>query len=536
MLFRSRTGKHKGLSYNESAALAQHDFAISLSRAMTGSGLAAAFGALAQAGVLLLGGGGDDYDKENMQSSVSKLRGLVLNISALGRMIEGEDTSVRDGDYLMDTDFVEPINSIMRYGITVAESDDQSFSGRLEDAIGAVSGSILDMPFMQNIRSAFNTVKYRDKGDEENEGDDFWKVASDVLADVIGGSASGFIPGPIRHAAQAMDNKVRDTTRTDSSWEKAYNRIVSGVPKARESLPAKSDAFGKEYSYTDSDILNILNAMLLPGSVSQYNDDPDANELLRLDTKYIPRRGPKTVKDKATGTDDRLSNAERSDYQRQVGDNAYSLIESLLKNSTYKKMSEEKKADLVEQILSLSSDMAKRDYIGAEYKSSKFEKVYEAQSQGIEPTQYFMYKDALDEIRPEGGSPSQLQLSKAIGSLDLTIKQKGTLWDIQNGQQSDKNPFTGKLATEYGVSANETIRMMENFNRIRDSVESYEKAEGGPGKSQVQAAYFMQWLRDAGYNPAEVDVISDVFRVWQMIPIEKPSKKAAAYAVNNPLG
>ena len=528
----SRTGKHKGLSYNESAALAQHDFAISLSRAMTGTGLAAAFGALAQAGVLLLGGGDDDYDKENMQSSVSKLRGLVLNISALGRMIEGEDTSVRDGDYLMDTDFVEPINSIMRYGVTVAESDDQSFGGRLEDAIGAVSGSILDMPFMQNMRSAFNTVKYRDKGDDENKGDDFWKVASDVLADVVGGAASGFIPGPIRHAAQAMDNKVRDTTRTDSSWEKAYNRIVSGVPKARESLPAKSDAFGKEYSYTDSDILNILNAMLLPGSVSQYNDDPVAKELLRIDTKYPERKAPKTIKDKKTGTDDKLTAGKRAEYQKKSGQKSYSIMQELFKSDEYKRLDDESKEKLTKQILGYAKDGAKRDYIGEGYKSSDYERAYEAEQQGINPSQYFMFRSALDTIRPEGGTPAQYQYSKAINAIDLSTEYKSKLWEIQKGGESDKNPFTGALAQK-NMSPEDTIKIMEEYSKVEKEMEDYVNQGPGLGKSTVQAAYFLDWL-SRQYTQAEVNKIYEVFDVWGGYRVEKPSVAAKQYVKDNP--
>ena len=35
----------------------------------------------------------------------------------------------------------------------------------------------------------------------------------------------------------------------------------------------------------------------------------------------------------------------------------------------------------------------KKEYIGSGYKSGEYEKVYEAQKQGIDPADYFIYKD-----------------------------------------------------------------------------------------------------------------------------------------------
>ena len=60
---------------------------------------------------------------------------------------------------------------------------------------------------------------------------------------------------------------------------------------------------------------------------------------------------------------------------------------------------------------------------------------------------------------------------------------------------------------------------------------------GDPGMSaaQVKAAYLIQWLSRQGYNANQRAEITDVFTTWQMIAIDKPSKKATAFVNANPM-
>ena len=216
-----------------------------------------------------------------------------------------------------------------------------------------------------------------------------------------------------------------------------------------------------------------------------------------------------------------------------AGEKTYSLLDSLIGSNDYKKLSDEKKAKLVSQLMGYATDTAKREYIGEDYESSSYKKTHEAEQSGIEPTKYFIYKEVLEDIRPEGGTPAQYQYSKAINTLDLSTEYKSKLWEIQNGGESDKNPFTGALAQK-NMSPEDTIKIMEEYSKVEKEMEDYVNQGPGLGKSTVQAAYFLDWLSRQGYTQAEVNKIYEVFDVWGGYRVEKPSVAAKQYVKDNP--
>ena len=109
------------------------------------------------------------------------------------------------------------------------------------------------------------------------------------------------------------------------------------------------------------------------------------------------------------------------------------------------------------------------------------------------------------------------------------------MWEIKNGKPSEKNPFTGTLA-QAGLAPEKTIAIMEAYSNIDKTIDdNYVKQEGMPGAAQVKAAYLNQWLANQGYTPGQIGDITEVFKTWQMIPIDKPSSKANAFVSANPM-
>ena len=163
--------------------------------------------------------------------------------------------------------------------------------------------------------------------------------------------------------------------------------------------------------------------------------------------------------------------------------------------------------------------------------------VYNAQQAGIEPDDFYAYKKYLKDIDPDGGNATQLQEAKAIDKTDLTTQMKGKLWQMQQSKDTklDKNPYIGTLA-QAGLAPEKTIEIMEAFDTIDDAIDkNYVKAYKGPSAAQVKAAYLNQWLTRQGYNANQRAAITDVFKTWQMIPIDKPSKKATQFVNVNPM-
>ena len=174
---------------------------------------------------------------------------------------------------------------------------------------------------------------------------------------------------------------------------------------------------------------------------------------------------------------------------------------------------------------------------GGKFTKSGYDNVAKAEQAGIEPDDFYAYKKYLKDIDPDGGNATQLQEAKAIDKTELTTQMKGKLWQMQQSKDTklDKNPFIGTLAQK-GLAPEKTMEIMEAFDTIDDAIgKNYVKADKGPSAAQVKAAYLVQWLTRQGYNANQRAAITDVFKTWQMIPIDKPSKKATAFVNANPM-
>ena len=172
--------------------------------------------------------------------------------------------------------------------------------------------------------------------------------------------------------------------------------------------------------------------------------------------------------------------------------------------------------------------------------SSKIaKKVEKYQSAGFTQRQaYTIYNDynkAISKVS-EDSDPTQLEITKAIESMNLLPAQKGKLWQVENYKSGpEKNPYTGTLAQK-GLSPSKSIEIMEAFDTIDDAIgKNYVKADKGPSAAQVKAAYLIRWLSRQGYNANQRAEITEVFTTWQMIAIDKPSKKATQFVSANPM-
>lgn len=212
-------------------------------------------------------------------------------------------------------------------------------------------------------------------------------------------------------------------------------------------------------------------------------------------------------------------------------------LKKLEANKEYTSLPDDKKNAMLTYAVNFAEDTAKREIVesrGGTYKSSDYEKAYKAKQAGIDVADFIDFKIKLDKI-DVNNSTTQIEAAQAINQTNLSQQDKGKLWNIQNGNPSDKNPFTGALA-QYGVAPEKTIAIMEAFDKIDKTIdEKYVKPEDGAGSAQVKAAYFVQWLSMNGYTADQITAVTDIFTTWQMIPIDKLSKKSQAFVAANPM-
>lgn len=417
----------------------QRKAALAFGQATTGTGIIAAFAMLAAKGLLKRADDEDDADAKALKASEG-ISGTQLNLSALGRWIEGESPDWKTGDDLMSVEFLEPLNALMTVGALVAKDNvDASFWEKVGnyggDSMEALYQSILEIPTMQTIQTVQSTVQYHDE-------DGALPLRAEIPFEVARGSVTGFIPSLIRQAAQASDKVYRETYGDKNIWNQTKSSVQNSVPGARNQLDPKLDNFGQAKKL-ESTTRNVLNAFVNPGSLRTYRQSTVSKELDRVyaatdDANIYPdRNAPYTTSYTQDGKkkDFKLTADERQAYQRSRGRTTYQLMQDVMNDPLYKHLSAEDRGEVLTQVKGYSNYVAKKEFLasrGERYSDDKYEKYSAALQTGMTLSQYLTAKDAVDEaegvIDPKTGkTKSGTKMADAIeiiDGFDLTPEQK----------------------------------------------------------------------------------------------------------------
>lgn len=374
----------------------QRKAAMFLSRSFTGTGLVTLFAAAALKGVLKRADDEDDADAKALQSAQG-IGGTQLNLDALMRMVQGEDTRWRDGDMLAATDFLEPLNALMTMGSLVAKSEEcqnvwdmfQNPNVLFNEAtMDALYYSIGELSVMQTLGTIQSSLQYYDENSELGR---FPTVAVDVARS----SLTGFIPAPVRQTATALDPYYRDLYASKGAWDKTVAQVQYTLPRYRENLPEKLDNFGKVKEQEQDALLRALNAYAIPGSLRTYQSNAVIDELgdVYLQSAnaniYPDRSAPYKVELQSTSYD--LTLEERQQYQRTRGRYAEQYIQDAMGNPFYQGMRPDEKADVLAAAKNLANYMAKKNYAEShnlEYSSPEYEGMAKAMNEGISLATY----------------------------------------------------------------------------------------------------------------------------------------------------
>ena len=413
--------------------------ALAFGRAITGTGLIMLFTMLAGKGILRRADDEDDADAKALKAAEG-ISGTQLNVSALGRWIEGESPEWQTGDDLMSVEFLEPLNALMTVGALVAKDNvDASFWEKVGnyggDSMEALYQSILEIPTMQTIQTVQSTVQYHDE-------DGALPLWAEIPFEVARGSVTGFIPSPIRQAAQASDEVYRETYGDKNIWNQTKSSVQNSMPGARNRLDPKLDNFGQAKKL-ESTARNVLNAFVNPGSLRTYRQSTVSKELDRVyaatdDANIYPdRNAPYTTNYTQDGKkkDFKLTADERQAYQRSRGQTTYRLMQDVMNDPVYKHLSAEDRGEVLTQVKGYSNYVAKKEFLsahGESYSDDKYEKYSAALQTGMTLSQYLTAKDAVDEaegvIDPKTGkTKSGTKMADAIeiiDGFDLTPEQK----------------------------------------------------------------------------------------------------------------
>ena len=478
---------------------AQRQFALALTRAMTGTGLVMAFATLAKAGLLTR----DDDEKNTNLKALKNAAGLIgtqLNISGLWRALSGGSTDLQDGDKLLSLDFLEPITGIMTIGFLLNAKEGNSVGDIATATLDGIYKSFKETPTMQSLETVSNIAKYHDE-------DSKIPILAEIPIEIASSSITGFVPGPVRQLGKFTDPVYRDTATKDSAGGQMLDKMVGSLPFLRKTLPEKTTGLGEVKTDNNDTLTRFLNAFFNPGAVNTYKENKTVNELERLfkntgDASIIPaRNGARSFT--SEGNEYELNNKERYDFLKNDGKTYNSNLKALFKTSEYKNASDAEKLKMIAQANVNASDIAKEKFLSLQNitytPSAKTTEYYEAlKNAGLSSGEAFATLGGISYAsahRPDDIGSTAAKSEWLYKESSLTYEQKLKVAEIMDFKYDSWMAKRAK-ALNSGISEKEFSRMYSIVNTNVKKEEAIQNLINKYGYSYSTAAKYYSMLKN----------------------------------------
>ena len=495
----------------------QRSAALTFGRGITGASMTYAFAKLAQLGILIVAGVGDDDDrKRDTQRGVQHLDGIQLNWDGLIRLIKGEDTALQDGDTLLDLSFMQPLDAMMRTGAMMADSETA-----LEAFPNGIFSSIANTPGLEQLGSIYKTLTgYSGDVDASK----FTELGKQLLLD----SVSRVEPAILRAFAKAGDPYYRDLYTSDSFFGQMKDRLQYGIPGWRNQLPVKTDAYGQDKEYGGSTAERIANALLLPGKIEHYSTSRASEEAERLYQETGESVFPSTSVQNTHKWKDRygkeqeytLSAGEKSEFRTMRGQTYEAMQLDLMDTSEeWAEMTDDERVEVLRDVSKIATEYARAAVIKG-YRSSNKEYNLMVKA-GLDYSDVLSVKAAREkcEALTDSVTSAQTHFRTWLDAQSWTPGQKkeilevyGTYWTMAPANTDKYDALAPQIGSDAAMELTDTISGLEPAEG-HSGVSEWQKiaaiATSELSETEQWAAigeYTDDWraaaFRDAGISPA----------------------------------
>lgn len=495
----------------------QRSAALTFGRGITGASMTYAFAKLAQLGILIVAGAGDDDDrKRETQRGVQHLDGIQLNWDGLIRLIKGEDATLRDGDTLLDLSFMQPLDAMMQTGAMMANSETA-----LEGFANGIFASIANTPGLEQLGSIYKTLTgYSGDVDASK----FTELGKQLLLD----SVSRVEPAILRAFAKAGDPYYRDLYTSDSFFGQMKDRLQYGIPGWRNQLPVKTDAYGQDKEYGGSTAMRIANALLLPGKIEQYSTSRASEEAERLYQVTGESVFPSTSVQNTHKWKDRygkeqeytLSAGEKSEFRTMRGQTYEAMQLDLMDTSEeWAEMTDDERVEVLQDVSKIATEYARAAVIKG-YRSSNKEYNLMVKT-GLDYSDVLSIKTVREkcEALTDSVTSAQTHFRTWLDAQNWTPGQKkaiqeayGTYWTMAPANTDKYDALAPQIGSDAAMDLTDKISGLEpeeGHSGVSDWQKIAAIATSGLSETEQWAAigeYTDDWraaaFRDAGISPA----------------------------------
>ena len=305
-----------------------------LGRSLVGSGLIAGGAFLAKQGIIS-GKQDGDFDKSAADRDLGK-GPFSFNITALGRLLRGEDTKARPGDITANYDWLQPNAIQLSMGANMVinnNSATQQINTNLE-SLGAGIDTISEQPVFRGVKDFVGDLN-------SQQGGGVGKAAQGVATNAF----SSFVPSIVNQVGQQFDNTKR-SSYSDTPVGEAVNKTKGRIPGARNTLYPSLNTLGEEQKQYDVGGNNPFNVFFNPAFLNRVKDSPAlsmADELNQKtgETSQYPRS--LTGKQTIDGTKTKLTPEQLFNLKKDVGQTTNSIFQQYANSPIFQNLSDTEK-------------------------------------------------------------------------------------------------------------------------------------------------------------------------------------------------
>lgn len=339
---------------------------------LTGTGLLALGMVLASIGAI--SGGEDDDEKSRFEKLLGK-----------------QEYAVQIGNKSYTVDWAAPANIPFFIGVEIANisknQEEFTFANVFNTMWNALE-PITNLSMLSGIQSVIESARYAEPS----------QVISSIAIDALTSYGMQVVPSLSGAVSRTIDPTQRSwyTDKNDkwldSTTQTIKNNIQSKVPGLSFTQIPKIDMWGREVSRGGT-AERVLENFVSPGYYSEIEVNETSEELKRIfektDIDVFPNVASKSFE--LEGKTKHLTAQEYVTYAKAKGEYSYDYIKEFMEVSSYKKLTDEEKAEVIESLYRYANAKAKTTVSNYDL-SKQFKTVSQWERNGKSAVDYYIYK------------------------------------------------------------------------------------------------------------------------------------------------
>ncbi len=463
-----------------------------ISKGLTGTGITYMGYVLAEAG-LLKASGSDDDKKEQYEEEQGK---QSYSIEINGKTYSLDWLSPAGVPLFIGAEINQQFNQSKKEKNSKSNDDDKTLTQAIKGVENIANATANAMNPMSEMSMVSGLTSILSSYNKEN-------AVGNMIVNTGKSYVNQFVPTLLGQIARTGDEYERTTKSTktgtlEKAIDQTVNQVKSKIPGLRQTLPTKTDIWGKDVKQATNLPLRAFRNFINPSTVKDVSTDKVDKELNELYSKIgensiLPKAIEKTFK--INGTDYRMTDDEYAKYYKKYGETSYKLIEGFIGSSDYKNLTEQQKIKSLEKVYEYAKEKNKIDYantndIKVEKETTSLYNTMNELKTKVKQGEYLNYLAKTDGIEKD------IEKNNILANSNYSASTKKVIY--QNG--------TGKQDKFYNEASNREIDINEYLKyKIADSNNEFnsDKYENGKTISGSAKNKRFNWVNSNITNPNE---------------------------------